>query len=181
MTRSILFFFSKFAIELWPLTDVRIWFLLNILRMNKHNLTKFCIHIIIDKIYVGIVKQSVIFCKFATELWSLIDVRIWFLLNILRINQQNLTKLCLYIVINKISVGIVKLYICKFATELPLDWRQNLVLAQNIENEWAETKFCILIITDKIYFRIVMRHQFFKYITYLCPVIALWRGYSQIL
>ena len=37
--------------------DVRIWVLLNILRINKQNLTKFCVHIVIDKIYVGIVKR----------------------------------------------------------------------------------------------------------------------------
>ena len=36
--------------------DIRIWFLLHILRMNVHNLTKFYIHIIIDKIYFEIVK-----------------------------------------------------------------------------------------------------------------------------
>ena len=35
---------------------VRIWFLLNILRINKHISTKFCIHIVIDKIYAGILK-----------------------------------------------------------------------------------------------------------------------------
>ena len=38
--------------------DSRIWFLLHILRMNGQNLIKFCIHIIIDKIYVGIVKHD---------------------------------------------------------------------------------------------------------------------------
>ena len=36
---------------------VRIWFLLNILRINEQNSTKFCIHIVIDKIYVGILKR----------------------------------------------------------------------------------------------------------------------------
>ena len=45
--------FGKFAIELRPLIDVRIEFLLNILKTNKPIKTKFCIHIIIDKIYVG--------------------------------------------------------------------------------------------------------------------------------
>ena len=66
----------------------------------------------------------------------MIDVRIWFLFNIFRMNGHNLTK------------------------------------------------FCILIITDKIYLGIVTHHQFFKqsYATvYICPLIALWRGYSQIL
>ena len=31
--------------------------LLNILRMNIHNVTKFCVHFIIDKICVGIIKR----------------------------------------------------------------------------------------------------------------------------
>ena len=61
------------------------------LRMNGQNLTKFCIHIIIDKIYVGIIKHH--FRRFSTELRPSIDVGIWFLLNILRMNGQNLTKL----------------------------------------------------------------------------------------
>ena len=47
--------FGKFATELQPLIDVRIKFLLNILKTNRPIKTKFCIHIIIDKIYVGIV------------------------------------------------------------------------------------------------------------------------------
>ena len=45
--------FSKFAIKLWPLINVRIEFLLNILKTNRPIKTKFCIHIIIDKIYIG--------------------------------------------------------------------------------------------------------------------------------
>ena len=77
--------FGKFAAELRPLIDVRIKFLLNILKTNRPIKTKFCIHIIIDKIYVVICK-SFVFRKFATELRPLIDVRIWFLLNILRTN-----------------------------------------------------------------------------------------------
>ena len=43
--------------ELQPLINVRNWFLLNILRMDGHNLTKFCIHMIISKIYISIVKH----------------------------------------------------------------------------------------------------------------------------
>ena len=74
--------FGLFATELRPLIDVRIEFLLNILKTNRPIKTKFCIHIIIDKIHIGIVNHC--FRKFATELRSLIDVRIWFLHNILR-------------------------------------------------------------------------------------------------
>ena len=46
--------FGKFATELWPLIDVRIKFLLNILKTNRPIKTKF---IIIDKIYVVICKS----------------------------------------------------------------------------------------------------------------------------
>ena len=77
--------FGKFATELRPLIDVRIKFLLNILKMNRPIKTKFYIHIIIHKIYVVICK-SLLFCKFATELRPLIDVRFWFLPNVLRTN-----------------------------------------------------------------------------------------------
>ena len=52
--------FGKFATELRPLIDVRIEFLFNILKTNRPIKTKFCIHIIIDKIYFGIVNHC--FC-----------------------------------------------------------------------------------------------------------------------
>ena len=48
---------DKFATELLPLIDVRIEFLFNILKMNRPIKTKFCKHIIIDKIYIGIVNR----------------------------------------------------------------------------------------------------------------------------
>ena len=73
--------------------------------MYGQNLTKFCIHIIIDKIYVGIVNRH--FRKFATELGPLIDVRIQFLFNILSTNGQNLTKFCIQMIMEKVYVGIV--------------------------------------------------------------------------
>ena len=47
--------FGKFATELLPLIDVRVEFLLNILKTNRLIKTKFCIHINIDKIYFGII------------------------------------------------------------------------------------------------------------------------------
>ena len=49
--------FGKYATELLPLIDVRIENLLNILKTNRPIKTKFCIHNIIDKIYVGIVNR----------------------------------------------------------------------------------------------------------------------------
>ena len=50
-------YFGKFATELLPFMDVRIEFLLNILKRNRPIKTKFCINIIIDKIYFGIVNR----------------------------------------------------------------------------------------------------------------------------
>ena len=49
--------FRQICNELRPLIDVRIKFLLNILKTNRPIKTKFCIHIIIDKIYVIICKS----------------------------------------------------------------------------------------------------------------------------
>ena len=49
--------FGKFATELRPLIDDRIELLLNILKTNRPIKTKFCIHIIIDKICIGIVNH----------------------------------------------------------------------------------------------------------------------------
>ena len=49
--------FGKFETELLPLIYVRIEFLFNILKTNRPIKTKFCKHIIIDKIYFGIVNH----------------------------------------------------------------------------------------------------------------------------
>ena len=49
--------FSKFATELRPLIDIRIEFLFNILKTYRPIKTKFCKHIIVDKIYFGIVNR----------------------------------------------------------------------------------------------------------------------------
>ena len=49
--------FGKFVTEFLPLIDVRIEFLLNILKPNRLIKTKFFINISIDKIYFGIVNR----------------------------------------------------------------------------------------------------------------------------
>ena len=53
--------FGKFATDLLPLIEGRIEFLFNISKTNRQIKTKFCKHIIIDKIYVGNVNH----CFFA--------------------------------------------------------------------------------------------------------------------
>ena len=73
------------------------------------------------------------------ELRPLINVSNWFLLNILRMDGQNLTKFCIHIIIDKIYVATVKGHfsqICKGVTAL--DWCQKLVFAQYLENGWTE-------------------------------------------
>ena len=49
--------FGKFATELLPLIDVRIDFLFNTLKTNRPIKNIFCKHIIINKIYFGIVNR----------------------------------------------------------------------------------------------------------------------------
>ena len=88
--------FGKFATELLPLIDVRIEFLFNISKTNRPIKTKFCKHIIIDKIFIGIVKRCF------NRVTALIDVKVWFLLNILRTNRQFETKVCIHIISDKI-------------------------------------------------------------------------------
>ena len=81
----------------------------------------------------------VVFRKFATELWPLIHVRIWFLLNNLRTNWQNETKFCILIIIDKIYFGYINhcfSQICKRVTAL--DWRHILVFTQCLKNELTE-------------------------------------------
>ena len=58
--------FDKFATELLPLIEVRIGFLFNIFKTNRPIKTKFCKHIIIAKIYCGIVNRC-FFRKLARE------------------------------------------------------------------------------------------------------------------
>ena len=87
--------------------------------MNGQNLTKFCIHIIIDKIYIGIVNRYLSqICNRVTALdWCHYSV----FFNILRINGQNLTKFCIQIIIDKIYVAIVNCHfsqICDRVTAL---------------------------------------------------------------
>ena len=90
-----------------------------------------------------LVLLPVIFCKFATELWPLIYVRILiyvkiefsFPLNILWTHWQNFTKFYICFHIDKIYVGIVTHHFSHFCTRVMVfDWRQNLISTQNVEN-----------------------------------------------
>ena len=61
--------------ELQPLINVSNWFVLNILRIDGQNLTKFCIHIIIDKIYVAAVRRHFSqICNGVTGPWLMSEI-----------------------------------------------------------------------------------------------------------
>ena len=87
--------------------------------MNGQNLTKFCIHIIIDKIYVVIVNHHLSqICNRVTALYRCQNSVI---AQYLEKNGQYLTKFCIHIIIDKIYVGIVNRYfsqICSRVTAL---------------------------------------------------------------
>ena len=106
--------FCKFATELPPLIDFRIWFLLHILRMNVQNLTKFCIHIIIDKIYVWNLKRP-FFCKFATVRVPALDLHQNSVF--LQYLENEWTEFCVHIIIDKIYIWMLKRHFTKFAIE----------------------------------------------------------------
>ena len=93
----------------------------------------------------------------AAELWPLKDVRNWFLLNILRMDGQNLTKFCIHIIIDKIYIAIVKRHFSQICNRVTaLDRCQKLVFAQYLENGWTEfDQFCLHFMIDKIYVCIV--------------------------
>ena len=73
------------------------------------------------------------------ELQPLVNVRNWFLLNILRMDGQNVTKFCVHIIIDKIYVATVKRPFSQISNGVTaLDWCQKLVFAQYLENGWTE-------------------------------------------
>ena len=83
---------------------------------------------------------TVIFHKLITGLRPLIDVRISFLLNILRINGHSLTKVCTYTLILTTSrFGLFTIIFSKDCNRvMALDRCQNFNSAQYLENELTE-------------------------------------------
>ena len=135
----------------------------NILRMNRPNFTKICMHIYMDKIKGGIVTCHSL-GKFITELWPLIDASISFFLNILRKNWQNLTKFVYTLILTRSRLGLlcITIYVIipKFVSEL----------RSLIDVRILGWDCCTLLLSNRVMSWI-----------YLCPVIELWRGYIQIL
>ena len=79
------------------------------------------------------------FCTFVSELWPLIYSTILFPLNILQTNGQILTKLYLTIYTDKIYVWSVTCHFSHICSSvMALDFRQNFVSNQYLENKWTE-------------------------------------------
>ena len=53
--------FGQFLTELWPLIDVRILLMLNILWINLWISIKFCLCIVIDKMLIWMIEQYILF------------------------------------------------------------------------------------------------------------------------
>ena len=119
--------------------------------MDGRNLIKFCIHFIIDKIYVAIVGRH--FLQICNGVTALDWYQKLVLHNILRKDGQNLTKFCIHIVIDKIYISIVKRFFRKCSTELrPLIDVRNWFLLNILRMDGQNLiKFCIHYIIDKIY------------------------------
>ena len=117
---------------------LQISFPLNILTTNGQIMTKLYIYIYTDKIYAGIVS-----CHFShictSALWPLIHAKISFPFNILKTNEQNLTKFYICIYIDKSYVGIVTHYFSHICTRaMALVLLQNFVFALYLETKWTE-------------------------------------------
>ena len=82
---------------------------------------------------------SLIFRTFVLESQPVIYAKISFPFNILRTNGQNFTKFYLYIHIDKIYFGNIKLHFLHICTRvMALDLLQNFISAQYLENKWTE-------------------------------------------
>ena len=110
--------------------------------MNGQNLTKFCIHIIDDKIYVGIVNRQ--FLQICNRVIAL-DWRFFQYLD---------TIFCIHIIIDKIYVGIVKdhcLQSCILRGTRNLSFVLSRSLLRTFETIWilVITQECIKITASK--------------------------------
>ena len=128
--------------------------------MNGQNLTKFGVHSIIDKIYVGIVNHC--FSQICNRVTALDSCQNLFFTQYLENELTELNKFCIHMVIDNIYVGIVNRcfsQICNRVTALDYVriWFLLNILRTTLQNE---TKFCIHIIIDKIYVGIA-NHCFF--------------------
>ena len=73
------------------------------------------------------------------ELQPLMNIRNLFLLNILRMDGQNLTNFCILIIIDQIYVATVRRLFSQICNRVTaLDEYQKLVFAQYLENGWTE-------------------------------------------
>ena len=80
--------------------------------------------------------MHIIFGQFLTVLWSLIDFRILFMLNILWIKLWISIKFCVCIDIDKMQIWMIEQYFPFFFNRvMALDWCQNFVYAQYLVDQ----------------------------------------------
>ena len=78
--------------------------------------------------------------KFIKELWPLTPVRISYQLNILRLNEGNLTKFPIFIDIHKLWIGIVMHQLVQIYSRAYMTFKscKNIVSAPYYKNGWME-------------------------------------------
>ena len=105
--------------------------------MDRQNLTKFCIHIILDKVQVVLVNCN--FSQICNRVTALGWCQNFFLFDTLRMDWHYLTKFCIPIIIDKIYVAIVKRHFSQICNGVSaLDWCHKFVFAQHFENGCTE-------------------------------------------
>ena len=135
-------------------------FFLSIFRTNGWILIKFCI--CIDKYKIPLINTRSmlflmhnIFGQFLTMLWPLINVRIFFMINILWINLWISIKFCICIVTDKMQIWMIEQYfLFIFNRVMALDWCWNFLWT----NWWILIKFCKCIDTDKMEIRTITNY-----------------------
>ena len=130
--------------------------------MDGQNYANFVYTLSLTRSSYRLVLKTVIFRKFATEYQPLIDVRNWFLINILRMDGQNFTNFVYTLSLTRSMLFFVKRHFSKNLQELqPLIDVRNWLLLNILKMDWQNLiKFCIHFIIDKIYVGIVKGHFF---------------------
>ena len=141
--------FDQVLIELWPLIDVRILFMLNIMWI----LIKFCICFDIDKMQIWRIEQYLF--SFSTDLWPLIDVEILLMLSILWTNWWILIKFCKCIDIDNVDkdnyIFFFVIFQLSYGPWLMSEFYFHLMSWEPVDGFWWNFVYAVLWLTHEIF------------------------------
>ena len=160
------------------------WFMSEIVFSSNHEngWTEFNRILYTHYYWQGLCWYCIFFFIFATDLRPLIDVRNWLVLNILRMDGQNLTIFCIYIFFDKIYVGKIKRHFSQICNGvMVLDWCQKLVFAQYHDNECREFNQILYIYYHWYNLSNISSLNGVVLLNISLSSDSAWRGYGQIL